>query len=207
MESWDEFNDEEGVLQSFDPSECIAVLASKRGTVHFNYGGLKIVSFTRLGSPTDEDATRSLAAISNNKNIFVSHGHNEIALSRLERFLRDRLGLTPIVLAHQPDQGLTVVEKLERYAPLCCFGVVIMTQDDAVDGKSRARQNVVHEIGYLQGRLGRNRVLLLRQDDTELFSNVSGVIYVSFPSNNVEHAYDDIRKNLESLGIIERAGA
>ena len=136
--------------------------------------------------------------------MFLNHGRNEVVLSRVERFVRDRLKLTPVILAHQPDERLTVVEKLERYASLCSYGIVIMTEDDTADDGPRARQNVVHEIGYLQGRLGRGRVLLLRQERTELFSNISGVVYKSFTGDNVESTFDEIRKDLETLGIVKR---
>jgi predicted nucleotide-binding protein len=64
---------------------------------------------------------------------------------------------------------------------------------------------VIHEIGYLHGLLGRKRVLLLRQDNVELFSNISGVVYKSFSSEHVERTFDDIRKDLETLGILGHA--
>ncbi|MGE3542119.1 MAG: TIR domain-containing protein [Candidatus Tectimicrobiota bacterium] len=205
MDTWDEFGTEEGILQSYDKKEKVVLLRSRKGVVHFQYAGLNVVSILQLEDSNETSQNFRRAVVVNTKNVFISYGHNEVVLSRVERFLRDRLGLNPIVLANQPDEGLTVVEKLEKYATLCCYGIVIMTEDDKAESVRRARQNVIHEIGYLHGLIGRKRVLLLRQDNVELFSNISGVVYKSFSSEQVERTFDDIRKDLETLGILGHA--
>lgn len=45
--------------------------------------------------------------------------------------------------------------------------------------KSRARQNVAFEHGYLIGRLGRNKVSALVKGDIEKPGDISGVVYIS----------------------------
>jgi predicted nucleotide-binding protein len=42
---------------------------------------------------------------------------------------------------------------------------------------SRARQNVIFELGYFAGKLGRGRACLLRKGDVEIPSDLYGVIY------------------------------
>ena len=131
--------------------------------------------------------------------VFISHGHNEAVKLKLRNFIKDRLRIEPVILAEQPDLGLTVVEKLERYGNECDFALIVLTADDqTVSGGARARQNVTHELGFFHGILGRDRVLLLKQSGVELFSNISGLIYKEFDRDNIESVFEAIRIALES---------
>ena len=74
-----------------------------------------------------------------------------------------------------------------------------MTADDrTAEGKGRARQNVIHEIGLFQGRLGFNRVILLQQVGTEDFSNVEGLQTARF-SERVEDGFYDLDRAVRKL--------
>lgn len=116
------------------------------------------------------------------KKIFVVHGHDEAALQGVARFL-EKLGLEAIVLREQPDQGRTIIEKFETYAAEVGFAVVLLTPDDlgaasaAPTQAPRARQNVVFELGYFAGRLGRGKTCLMRKGTVEVPSDLYGVIY------------------------------
>ena len=104
-----------------------------------------------------------------------------------------------VVLAEQPDLGLTIVEKLEHYGRACQFALILLTGDDeTASGGLRARQNVIHELGYFHGILGRKRVLLLKEAGVELFSNISGLIYKEFPPGSLESVFEDIRLAVKS---------
>jgi predicted nucleotide-binding protein len=48
----------------------------------------------------------------------------------------------------------------------------------ATDLKARARQNVIMELGYFIGRLGRVRVCALHKGGVELPSDYQGVLYI-----------------------------
>lgn len=120
----------------------------------------------------------------NSRKVFVVHGHDEESKAKVARFL-DKLGLTPIILHEQPSSGRTIIEKFETYSGDIAFAVILLTPDDvgtcASQAKSlrpRARQNVVMELGYFIGRLGRSRVCALHKGDVELPSDYQGVIYV-----------------------------
>lgn len=131
--------------------------------------------------------------------IFISHGHDELAKHKLKDFIRDRLNMEPVVLGEQPDLGLTIVEKLEHYGKECHFALVLLTSDDeTATGGMRARQNVIHELGYFHGLFGRKRVLLLKETGVELFSNISGLIYKEFPKGSLSSVFEDIRLAIES---------
>jgi predicted nucleotide-binding protein len=114
--------------------------------------------------------------------VFIVHGHDEAALQGVARFL-EKLRLQAIILQEQPDQGRTIIEKFEACASEVGFAVVLLTPDDfaGVAGEtshaSRARQNVIFELGYFVGRLGRGRACLLRKGEVEIPSDLSGVIY------------------------------
>ena len=106
--------------------------------------------------------------------IFISHGHNEVLKLKLKDFIRDRLKRDTLILSEFPSRGLTIVETLEKTSKLCNQAVVLLTKDDETsDGSMRARQNVIHEIGFFQGKYGRENVILLCEKGVDLFSNIS----------------------------------
>jgi predicted nucleotide-binding protein len=124
-------------------------------------------------------------ALKDRSKVFVVHGHDEGALQAVARFL-DTIGLKAIVLREQPDQGRTIIEKFEACAREVGFAVVLLTPDDlggaatAAAQVSRTRQNVIFELGYFVGSLGRGRACLLRKGDVEIPSDLFGVIYSDF---------------------------
>lgn len=136
--------------------------------------------------------------------IFIVHGRDEEAAQAVARFL-DKLGLNPVILHEKPSQGRTIIEKFEHHAKVG-FAVVLLTPDDvgAFQGnetnlKPRARQNVVLELGYFLGRLGRNRVCALKKGDVEIPSDYAGVMYI--PLDNPGGWKIELVKELKSAGL------
>lgn len=119
--------------------------------------------------------------------VFIVHGHDEAALQGLARFL-EKLGLEAIILKEQPNQGRTIIEKFEDSAKEVGFAVVLLTPDDlgsAVTGAEqsfRGRQNVIFELGFFAGALGRGRVCLLRKGEVEMPSDLYGIVYTDMDS-------------------------
>ena len=113
--------------------------------------------------------------------MFVIHGRDYGTRDTVARFL-EGLGLEAVILEEQPDRGLTVIEKFEENAS-GDFVVALLTPDD-VGGLSndqlqpRARQNVILELGYFIGRLGRDKVRALVKGDLEIPSDYAGVLYI-----------------------------
>lgn len=135
-----------------------------------------------------------------NNSIFISHGHNETLLLKLQRFLENRMSRKTLVLSEFPSQGRTVVEKLEAAATKCGSAIVLLTKDDEMqDGGKRARQNVIHEIGFFQGKYGRQNVVLVAERGVELFTNISGIVRIDFESEHFESTFEPIRVELSSL--------
>jgi predicted nucleotide-binding protein len=120
--------------------------------------------------------------------VFLVHGHNEAVLHETARFL-EQLDLDVIILREQPNKGRTIIEKFIDYADVG-FAVVLLTGDDrgAVaaepfeNQKLRARQNVILELGFFLGKLGRMRVCALHQAGIEIPSDYSGVLFVPIDS-------------------------
>lgn len=137
--------------------------------------------------------------------IFLVHGHDDRALHETARFL-EKLRQEVIILREQPNQGRTLIEKFEDYADVG-FAIVLLTPDDkggpknstVPDLKPRARQNVVFELGYFIGRLGRNRVCALYLEGVEIPSDYSGVIYSKLDSSGAWRL--EIAKELKAAGL------
>jgi predicted nucleotide-binding protein len=119
-----------------------------------------------------------------NKKVFIVHGHDSASKDSVARFLY-QLGVEPIILHEQASQGNTVIEKFERHSDVH-FAVVLLTPDDLgssalrpAEALPRARQNVIFELGYFVGRLGRQRVCALHKGNVEIPSDYHGVAYLS----------------------------
>ena len=118
----------------------------------------------------------------NTTKVFIVHGHDEAAPVMVARFV-EGLGFEAIILHEQRNKGRTIIEKLEAFSDVG-FAIVLFTPDDvgrAVgDDKlqARARQNVVLELGYFIGKLGRGRVAAIRKGDVEWPSDYNGVVYL-----------------------------
>ena len=139
---------------------------------------LKAVKEMSLENTASSNANRDF----DGKKVFIVHGHDDTAKQTVARTL-EKIGLTPIILAEQPDKGRTVIEKFENEGYDVGFAIVLLTADDrgrknfARKMQDRARQNVVFEMGYFMALLGRERVLLLLQKGVEEPSDLKGVVY------------------------------
>ena len=138
--------------------------------------------------------------------LFIAHGRNEIVRNKVKDFIRDRCGMQPLVLQELPSSGLTVIEKLEKYGRTADYAVIILTGDDIIANgeERRARQNVIQELGWFQGVLGRKRTAILRQKEVEIASNIAGVIYLEFSGDNVEMVFESLRQEFEEEGILQK---
>lgn len=110
--------------------------------------------------------------------IFIVHGHDNALKSEVARVI-ERLGFEAVILHEQANKGKTIIEKLESEIDRVQFGIVLYTADDnCPDGKKRARQNVVFEHGLLIGRLGRERVCVIMDENIEKPGDSDGLVYI-----------------------------
>lgn len=142
--------------------------------------------------------------------VFIVHGHDNELKTELEVFLKN-LGLDPIVLHRQPDQGATLLEKFEKHSDVG-YAFVLLTPDEVactVDQLSkpekerkmerRARANVIFEFGFFVGRLGRSRVCCLYKSDVTLPSDLNGLVYKKV-TGSVENLGYNLIKELRAAG-------
>lgn len=115
--------------------------------------------------------------------VFIVHGHEEESKQSLARFL-EKLEIEVVILHEQPNRGRTIIEKFEDYTEVS-FAVVLLTPDDLGAREDeqdhlqpRARQNVILELGFFIGKLGRERVCALYKGELEIPSDFSGVIWI-----------------------------
>ena len=125
-------------------------------------------------------------------NVFVVHGHDVEMKTEVADLLK-RLGLNPIILSEQPNGGRTIIEKFEEHSQEAGYAVVLMSDKDDVGRaveermlKPRARQNVILELGYFIGRLGRSRVCVLKKETVEDPSDILGIVYTPYVSGSKE---------------------
>lgn len=122
--------------------------------------------------------------------------------SEVETLLR-RLQLEPII--DQPNQGMpTVIEKLEREAQPAGYAIVILSPEDWRRGPERdgwpeapnsARENVLLELGYFFGKLGRRNVTALHLPGMELPS----ASWMPFGHRSTRAAHGDTRSPASSV--------
>lgn len=164
-------------------------------------------SLTRLRrSPELLTQRQAQDALRHRENIFIIHGRDEAKWRELKDIVRSEFRLNPIVLMEQPDAGCkTVIEKFEHYAQTCTYAIAVFTPDDEVNSGSevylQSRPNVIYELGWFCGNLGRGSAMLLLKEGTELFSDFGGIIQKRFRVNISERLLE-IRRDLEAAGVL-----
>jgi len=134
--------------------------------------------------------------------IFIGHGQS-IIWRELKDFIADRLHLEWDEFNRLPVAGETTVDRLKQMLNEASFAFLIFTAEDQVGGETaRARQNVVHEAGLFQGRLGFKRAIILLEEGCEEFSNITGLGQIRFPKGHISAKFEDIRLVLEREQII-----
>lgn len=145
-------------------------------------------------------AIKSKTTISEKSCVFIGHGRSAFWL-RVKTFLEDEVGLRTVSFESEPRSGESVVPILEGMLDQSDFAVIVLTAEDATaEGHLRARQNVIHETGLAQGKFGFKRVVILKQEGLEEFTNLAGLQYISF-KERIEPALYDLGKVLQREGL------
>jgi predicted nucleotide-binding protein len=122
--------------------------------------------------------------------IFIVHGHNDALKYEIAHSLQ-KAGLDVTILHEEPNKGRTLLEKFSHHADEAGFAVILLTADDVGGVKGgapdslnlRARQNVVFELGFFIGLLGREKVCAVYQKGVELPSDLQGLVYIEHGSD------------------------
>ena len=80
--------------------------------------------------------------------------------------------------------------------------LVMTAEDEHSDGTSHARENVVHEAGLFQGKLGFSKAIILLEESCEQFSNIQGLGQIHFPKGNIKAAFEGVREVIEREDLL-----
>lgn len=147
----------------------------------------------------ENSVTRRPEIIGNHSKVFIVHGHDGELKQAVARIV-EKQGVEAIILSEQVNNGRTIIEKFEEYSDVD-GAICLLTADDYGKAKNqqsdtpRARQNVIFETGFFMGKLGRNRVVILAENNVEIPSDLSGVVYT-----NVSNWELELLKELKGMG-------
>jgi predicted nucleotide-binding protein len=163
-----------------------------------------------LFSHKPKDSQKPDLPMSKKSCVFIVHGRNHTIRDQIDLFLSKDLGLRTAVMQAGAHGGRTLPEKFEEIASKCDFAVFLLTADDHLqDLKTnstfkRARQNVILEVGYFWGALGRRqRVMFLVETDAlmELPSDIQGIGWIPLTKDLGETKLR-IQTELKAAGLI-----
>lgn len=128
------------------------------------------------------------------RGVFIAHGGNP-QWRAVKAFVEDEMRL-PVHSFESGVWGSTqVTEALNHILERCGFAVCVLTAEDlSADGRWRARQNVVHEVGLFQGRYGFDRVVLLVEEGIDTVPRTAEPFTVTFPRSGIDKAFWQLRR-------------
>jgi predicted nucleotide-binding protein len=169
---------------------------------------LAIAADDTFGELKKAKAAATKATVSNK--VFVVHGHDDKAKTELEVFLSG-IGLEPVVLHREADEGRTIIEKFEKHSDVG-FAFILLTPDEiayTVDQAKvpegsrktelRARPNVIFEFGFFVAKLTRSKVCCLIKGEVSRPSDLDGLIYKKI-TGDIESIGYGIIKELKAAG-------
>lgn len=124
--------------------------------------------------------------------VFIGHGRSP-TWRDLKDHLQDKHAIKVVAFETGARAGHSVRDVLEELVAASTFAVLVLTaEDEQVDGAMRARQNVIHEAGLFQGKLGFPRAIMLVEEGTESFSNVAGIQEIRFNRGNIRETFGEV---------------
>jgi predicted nucleotide-binding protein len=131
--------------------------------------------------------------------VFISHGRSAVA-REVAAFIEKDLDIETVSLKDPAVGEVTELESLDEITEECCFAVVVLTAEEELNGAhgaAAARENAIHEIGFLQGLYGPKNVLVLRQEGVEEFHHIAGIQYEAFEGTDIKATFGRIEEELE----------
>ncbi|MDR3691685.1 MAG: nucleotide-binding protein [Fimbriimonas sp.] len=138
-------------------------------------------------------------SINQGNGVFVGHGHSKL-FNEVLRYLTEDFGIEARYFENCSISGEQVIPSLQRMLDECGFAVIVATAEDESEDGIRARQNVVHETGLFQGRLGFERVAILKQVGVAHYSNLSGLLDIPFLGEGIDATFHKLGKQLRKFG-------
>jgi predicted nucleotide-binding protein len=157
---------------------------------HTNRAGIDRVFGVFEDSP---EATEAALARERAPQVFIGHGGNSAEWRDVRDHLSSRANLQTVEFGSRSRTGLNVVNVLREMLTGSTIAVLVLSgEDEQKDGSFRARENVVHEIGYFQSHLGNERTILLLERGVKPFSNLDGVQYIEYEKGQIASTFGEI---------------
>jgi len=137
--------------------------------------------------------------------VFIGHGRSPI-WKDLRDYLQETLGLPYDEFNRESVAGQLVLQRLEEMSRCACFAFLVLTPEDIhTDGSQHARENVIHELGFFQGRLGVKKAIAIVEESCREFTNILGLNQIRFRQRDLASAFEDVLNVLKREGVISVA--
>ncbi len=124
--------------------------------------------------------------------VFIGHGRDQ-KWHDLKDHLHDLHGFEVVAYEIGPRAGCSVKEVLESMLNKSSFALLVLTgEDQHADGELHARENVIHELGLFQGKLGFTRAIALLEEGVKEFSNILGINQIRFSEGKIRETFGDV---------------
>jgi predicted nucleotide-binding protein len=124
--------------------------------------------------------------------IFIGHGRNPLWRD-VKDHLAEKHGFKVIAYETGARAGLHITDILKDAQRKTGFAILVMTAENKdIDEVMHARENVIHEIGLFQGKLGTSRAIVLLEDGCTPFSNLAGVQHIPFSAANIKETFGEV---------------
>lgn len=131
--------------------------------------------------------------------VFIGHG-GDSQWRDLRDALRDHHGFDVEAFERSPRAGQVIRDVLQSMVAASSAGVLVLTKaNQQADGSWQGRQNVVHEIGYVQGALGWDRAIVVVEEGVVLPSNLDGTQQIRFSPSRIREAEGQVAAVLRIL--------
>ena len=138
--------------------------------------------------------------------VFVGHG-NDHQWRILRDQLQDHHGFEIEAFEGKPRAGQTIRDVIEDMAINSTAAVLVLVKSDSLtDGTFTGRQNVVHELGYFQAKLGWDKAILVVEEGVTVPSNLDGTQQVRFSQGQIDGGVGGVVAALNALRSAHEAG-
>jgi predicted nucleotide-binding protein len=188
----------------FDQDIVVESFKDRVGITVYNWGyGTQLVvtapqraQISAIVTSFEEELAKSgrdIVAVQAPFKVFIGHGRSS-QWRNLKDHLTDQHQIPVEAYEVGARAGHAVRDILQDMLDKSSFACVVLTrEDDGPEGEStRARQNVIHELGLFQGRLGFARAIALVEEGTEDFSNISGIHQIRFGAGRIRETFGDV---------------
>ena len=141
-----------------------------------------------------EEVIKNTPTTSKQITIFIGHGRRSDWKDLLIFLGKNKFNTVEYDL--EARNGVTRGETLEEILEKSNFACIVLTcEDESKDGKPHARENVIHELGLFQGKLGFEKTLMILEEGVSEPSNIQGMNQIRF-KNNIRETFGDVLTEL-----------